>query len=48
MTRILRAVESGDREATDELLVVVYNELRRAAAQLLAGEAPGLREPPWQ
>ncbi len=41
VTRILRAIESGDREATDELLVVVYNELRGAAAQLLAGEAPG-------
>ena len=41
VTRILRAIESGDREATDELLVVVYNELRRVAAQLLAGEAPG-------
>ncbi|KKL83640.1 hypothetical protein LCGC14_1972710 [marine sediment metagenome] len=41
VTRILRAIESGDREATDELLVVVYNELRGAAAQLLAGESPG-------
>ena len=39
--RILRAIESGDREASDELLVLVYNELRGAAAQLLAGEAPG-------
>jgi len=41
VTRILKAIESGDREATDELLVVVYDELRGVAAQLLAGEAPG-------
>jgi RNA polymerase sigma factor (TIGR02999 family) len=41
VTRILTAIESGDREAADELLVVVYNELRRLAAQLLAREAPG-------
>ena len=41
VTRILTAIESGDREAADELLVVVYKELRRLAAQLLAGERPG-------
>lgn len=41
VTRILTAIESGDREAADELLVVVYNELRRLAGQLLAGELPG-------
>ncbi len=41
VTRILRAGESGDREATDELLLVVYNELRGLAAQLLSRESPG-------
>jgi len=41
VTRILTAIESGDREAADELLVIVYNELRRLAAQLLARERPG-------
>ena len=41
VTRILTAIESGDREAADQLLVIVYNELRRLAAQLLAREAPG-------
>lgn len=40
VTRILSAIESGDREAADQLLVIVYNELRRLAAQLLAHEAP--------
>ncbi len=41
VTRILTAIESGDRQAADELLVVVYNELRRLAGQLLARESPG-------
>ena len=41
VTRILTAIESGDREAADELLVIVYKELRSLAAQLLAGERPG-------
>ena len=41
VTRILTAIESGDREAADELLVIVYKELRRLAGRLLAGEAPG-------
>ena len=41
VTRILSAIESGDREAADRLLVIVYNELRRLAAQLLARESPG-------
>lgn len=41
VTRILTAIESGDREATDRLLAIVYGELRRLAAQLLARESPG-------
>ena len=35
VTRILHAIEGGDLQATDELLPVVYNELRRLAAQRL-------------
>jgi len=41
VTRILNAIEQGDGQATDELLLVVYNELRQLAAQLLANERPG-------
>jgi len=41
VTRILKAIERGEHQATDELLVVVYNELRQLAAQLLSNERPG-------
>ena len=41
VTRILTAIESGDREAADDLLVIVYNELRELAGQLLSHERPG-------
>ena len=41
VTRILKAIERGEHKATDELLVVVYNELRQLAAQLLSNERPG-------
>ncbi len=41
VTRILSAVERGDTNATDELLVLVYQELRRLATQKLAREKPG-------
>ncbi len=41
VTRILTAIQGGDRAAADKLLVIVYDELRRLAAQLLAREAPG-------
>jgi RNA polymerase sigma factor (TIGR02999 family) len=40
VTRILSAIEQGDA-ATDELLPLVYEELRLLAAQKLAREAPG-------
>jgi hypothetical protein len=40
-TQILRAVEEGDTRATDRLLPLVYQELRRLAAQRLSREAPG-------
>ena len=41
VTRILTAIENGDREATDELLTVVYAELRSLAGRLLSREPPG-------
>jgi RNA polymerase sigma factor (TIGR02999 family) len=41
VTRILNAIERGDAKATDELLPVVYEELRLLAAQKLAQERPG-------
>src|SRR5690349_12443038 len=41
VTQILRAIESGDRQAAEELLPIVYNELRRLASQRLAKEKPG-------
>ena len=41
VTRILSAIEQGDARSTDELLPVVYNELRRLAAHKMAAEPPG-------
>jgi RNA polymerase sigma factor (TIGR02999 family) len=41
VTRILTAIEQGDRHAAEQLLPVVYDELRRLAAQKLAQEKPG-------
>jgi RNA polymerase sigma factor (sigma-70 family) len=41
VTRILRSIEQGDSQATDRLLSVVYDELRRLAAAKLAHEKPG-------
>lgn len=39
ITQILQAVARGDERAGEELLPLVYNELRRLAAHRLAGEA---------
>ena len=41
VTRILTAIEQGDARSTDELLPLVYNELRRMAAHKMAGEPAG-------
>src|SRR4051794_37360698 len=41
VTRILSAIECGDPRAADELLPLVYDELRRLAADKLAREDPG-------
>jgi RNA polymerase sigma factor (TIGR02999 family) len=42
VSHILARIEAGDRRATEELLPLVYDELRRLAAQRLAQEAPGI------
>jgi RNA polymerase sigma factor (TIGR02999 family) len=41
VTRILHAIKHGDAQAADELLALVYDELRRVAAHKMAHEAPG-------
>jgi RNA polymerase sigma factor (TIGR02999 family) len=41
VTRILSAIEQGDPSAADQLLPLVYDELRQLAAQRLAQEKPG-------
>ena len=41
VTRILAAIEQGDPLAAEKLLPLVYDELRRLAAQKLAQEKPG-------
>ena len=41
VTQILRAIEAGDPRAADELLPLVYDELRKLAAAQLAHEKPG-------
>jgi RNA polymerase sigma factor (TIGR02999 family) len=40
VTRILRSVESGDAKAADELLPLVYQELRKLATYKMVNEAP--------
>ena len=41
VTRILSAIEQGDPHAAEQLLPLVYDELRKLAAQKLAQEKPG-------
>jgi RNA polymerase sigma factor (TIGR02999 family) len=41
VTRILSDIEQGDPSVADQLLPLVYDELRKLAASKLAGEAPG-------
>lgn len=41
VTRILNAIEQGDVKAADQLLPLVYEELRHLAAQKLSHEPPG-------
>jgi RNA polymerase sigma factor (TIGR02999 family) len=42
VTQILNAIEGGDSKAADELLPLIYEELRILAAQKLSRELPGL------
>jgi len=41
VTQILNAIEKGDARAADQLLPLVYDELRRLAAYRLSQERPG-------
>jgi len=41
VTRIMSAIDQGDPRAAEQLLPLVYGELRKLAAQKLAQEAPG-------
>jgi len=41
VTRILNAIEQGDPRATEDLLPLIYDELRLLASQKLAKEPPG-------
>jgi RNA polymerase sigma factor (TIGR02999 family) len=41
VTRILSAIERGDDQAAEQLLPLVYDELRKLATQKLALEKPG-------
>jgi RNA polymerase sigma factor (TIGR02999 family) len=41
VTRLLQAIEEGDGSAAEELLPLVYEDLRRLAALRMAAESPG-------
>jgi RNA polymerase sigma factor (TIGR02999 family) len=41
VTRILSAIEQGDPQAAEKLLPLVYDELRKLAAEKMAQEKPG-------
>jgi DNA-binding GntR family transcriptional regulator len=41
LTQVLAAIEQGDSRAAEQLLPLVYDELRKLAAQKLAQEKPG-------
>ena len=41
LTVMLQQIESGDSQAADRLLPLVYDELRKLAAQKMSREAPG-------
>lgn len=41
VTQILEAIQQGKPKAAEELLPLVYNELRKLAAQKMASERPG-------
>ena len=41
VTRIINAIQQGDKRAADKLLPLVYQELRQLAAQKMSHEPPG-------
>jgi RNA polymerase sigma factor (TIGR02999 family) len=41
VTRILSAIEAGDPQAAEQLLPLLYDDLRRLAAQKMGRESPG-------
>ena len=41
VTRLLDAIQQGESNAADQLLPLVYDELRKLAAHKMANEAPG-------
>jgi len=41
LTRLMEAARAGDRQAADQLLPLVYDELRKLASIRMAAEAPG-------
>ena len=41
ITRVLHAMEQGDPQGAEQLLLLVYDELRKLAAAKMAQEAPG-------
>jgi RNA polymerase sigma factor (TIGR02999 family) len=41
ITQILREIRDGSDDGAEQLLALVYTELKRIAAQKMAGEAPG-------
>lgn len=41
ITQILREISGGNQQGAEQLLSLVYTELKRIAAQKMAGEAPG-------
>jgi RNA polymerase sigma factor (TIGR02999 family) len=41
VTQLIERIETGDAQAADALLPIVYNELRRLARRQLSNEAPG-------
>jgi hypothetical protein len=42
VTRVLGKIEAGDPLATEQLLTLIYDELRKLAAEKMAQENPGL------
>ncbi|MEO8428159.1 MAG: ECF-type sigma factor, partial [Verrucomicrobiota bacterium] len=40
-THVLDQIQQGNEKAADELLPLVYEELRKLAAHKMASEAPG-------